>query len=387
MDDIGGTNMTAVLEAPGTRTTLTAADIAGLIRQSLAEARGDIGRFNLLIAGKTGAGKSSLINAIFGWEIAATGTGRPVTTTTTEYEHPNLPLTVLDTRGIETGENRKDLVDRLVTEITRRQKRKVRDQVHVAWYCVRASDHRLEAGQEDVIRGIAATGVPVVLVLTQVATQDDTLDPDALAFLEELRKMELPVAKIVLTAAVDHPFHGPKHGLNELLEATAKVAPKGAENALIASQQIDLNRKRNAAKLIIGEHVILAAAAAATPIPFSDAALIIPMQIAMIGRITAVWGLDIAVGSLVSVIGSALLAGGAALVGREIVANVLKFIPVVGTILGDALNATVASTLTTAVGTAWTSLAEKFAAHPEALEAMSANQIRDAFRTELRTKR
>ena len=138
---------TATTEIP-TKSSVSARDIQSLIRKSLTEARGDIGRFNLLIAGLTGAGKSSLVNAIFEWQIAETGVGRPVTTTTTEYAHPHLPLSVLDTRGIETGENRQELVDRLVKEVTRRQGLPVKDQVHVAWYCVRAADRRLEDGRK-----------------------------------------------------------------------------------------------------------------------------------------------------------------------------------------------------------------------------------------------
>ena len=38
-----------------------------------------LGRFNLAIFGKTGVGKSTLINAIFGEEVARTGIGEPVT--------------------------------------------------------------------------------------------------------------------------------------------------------------------------------------------------------------------------------------------------------------------------------------------------------------------
>ena len=34
---------------------------------------------NIIIAGKTGVGKSTLINAIFGEKLAATGIGAPVT--------------------------------------------------------------------------------------------------------------------------------------------------------------------------------------------------------------------------------------------------------------------------------------------------------------------
>src|SRR4051812_33127463 len=36
-------------------------------------------RMNLLIVGKTGTGKSTLVNAVFGDEVASTGVGRPVT--------------------------------------------------------------------------------------------------------------------------------------------------------------------------------------------------------------------------------------------------------------------------------------------------------------------
>ena len=45
-----------------------------------------IGRFNLAVFGKTGAGKSSLVNAVFGDTVAETGIGKPVTTGTTYYE-------------------------------------------------------------------------------------------------------------------------------------------------------------------------------------------------------------------------------------------------------------------------------------------------------------
>lgn len=42
------------------------------------EAAGKIGQFNLAIFGKTGAGKSTLINAIFGEAVAKTGGMSPV---------------------------------------------------------------------------------------------------------------------------------------------------------------------------------------------------------------------------------------------------------------------------------------------------------------------
>ena len=41
---------------------------------------------NIIIAGITGAGKSTLINAVFGKDFAETGKGRPVTQEIREYQ-------------------------------------------------------------------------------------------------------------------------------------------------------------------------------------------------------------------------------------------------------------------------------------------------------------
>ncbi len=80
------------------------ADITTMYRQEYAQALTALGRFNLAIFGKTGTGKSTLVNAIFGQDVAATGTGRPVTTGLDYYIHPNGLLGIYDSRGFETGE-------------------------------------------------------------------------------------------------------------------------------------------------------------------------------------------------------------------------------------------------------------------------------------------
>lgn len=83
-------------------------------------------------------------------------------------------------------------------------------------------------------------------------------------------------------------------------------------------------------------------------------------------------------------IGSAVLAGGATLVGKTIVSNLLKFIPVYGTVAGGVLNATVASTLTEAIGRAWIVCLTKWADDPEELANLSRDQIGSDFLKQFR---
>ena len=83
-----------------------------------------------------------------------------------------------------------------------------------------------------------------------------------------------------------------------------------------------------------------------SPIPFSDAVLLVPIQLTMMMRLYKIFGASWS---------EALAKGGTKELvvvglGRSLVGNVLKFVPAVGTIAGGAINATVATTITEALG-------------------------------------
>lgn len=89
-----------------------------------------------------------------------------------------------------------------------------------------------------------------------------------------------------------------------------------------------------------------AAATAASPIPFSDAALLIPIQTTMITGLYKANGANISRG----VVDGALKATMISSLGKSLAGNLLKLIPGVGTFVGGTLNAGVSVAFTEALG-------------------------------------
>ena len=107
-------------------------------------------------------------------------------------------------------------------------------------------------------------------------------------------------------------------------------------------------------KLTSTEHKIIhtaaAAATAASPIPFSDAALLIPIQTTMITSLYKANGANISQGVIDGAFKANLISGLGKSLARNLTGNLLKFIPGVGTIAGGTLNAGVAVAFTEALG-------------------------------------
>lgn len=311
-----------------------------------------VGRFNLAIFGKTGVGKSTLINAVFGDDVAPTGIGEPVTMDGHLYLHPAGFLGLYDTRGLEIGTDTDTIIAELERQIRESAKKPLREQIHAAWYCVRASDRRFEDTEADFIRRLHELGLPVIVVLTQVPARAGEHHADALALARHIAELGLPIAggRPILVMASGDEFTGQaQHGLNNLLDATFQVIPEGVENALVAAQKVDLDLKRKQAAATISVAVAASAAVGATPIPIADAALLVPVQLGMITSITIIYGVKFESAS----IAAALVPAIATNAGRAAVTGLLKLIPGAGTLVGGLVSAGTAGVLTGAMGYAW----------------------------------
>jgi uncharacterized protein (DUF697 family)/GTP-binding protein EngB required for normal cell division len=325
----------------------------------------EIGRFNLAIFGKTGVGKSTLVNAIFGTEIAQTGIGEPVTRQEHLYLHQSGTLGVLDTRGLEVGRDNEVLIAELKDYLHGMRRKPLAEQLHVAWYCVRAGDRRFESTEADFVRALHDLGLPVIMVLTQVPRSVEPggsarVHPDAEALAAKIADLQLPIADglIHYTMARDDEFTGQTaYGLQELLDATFRGAPEGVAHAITSAQRIDFERKRERAERAIKAATGAATTAGASPIPFSDAAILVPLQIGMMASIAVTYGVPLERSTAASIAATAA----ATTAGRSVVTNMIKFVPGAGTAVAAPISATVAGTFTYAMGHAWLRVCERMA--------------------------
>ncbi len=346
-----------------------------------------MGRFNLGIFGKTGVGKSTLINAVFGEEVAATGIGEPITKDSHLYVGVQGTLGLIDTRGIEIGRDDRALVKEIRTFVTNQRKQPLDDQMHAAWYCVRALDRRFEDAEAEVIRALADLDVPVIMVFTQVPVRDGQFHPDAVALAEYVVSLDLPIVdgRPFMTYAMRDSFTGqPPYGLMDLLNATFLVVPDAVHAALAAAQKIDLDAKARQATRSIGAAVAAAAAAAAVPIPFSSAAVLVPLQLGMMARIAQLYNVPFDRAALLAIASTSI----ATTAGRSAATGLLQLIPGAGTIAGGAINASVASGFTLAMGQAWLAVCQRVANGQlgQLGDALDSQAVKDLFEEEFRKR-
>ena len=126
------------------------------------------------------------------------------------------------------------------------------------------------------------------------------------------------------------------------------------EDELIADLQgYEYKEMLEKADNVVLGFVAATGATGAIPIPFADAPLLIGEQVAMMAAINAVFKMDVGKDVLKSLATAAIGVGGATVLGKTIVSNVLKLIPGVGSVAGGAISAATAGVITLALGKAY----------------------------------
>lgn len=92
---------------------------------------------------------------------------------------------------------------------------------------------------------------------------------------------------------IDEEYTAKAYGLDRLSEVMNNVIPEAVQKTFVAVQKVNLELKKGRAQAVVATSAVAAAATGAVPIPFSDAAVLVPEQVAMLGGITAVFGIPL----------------------------------------------------------------------------------------------
>lgn len=136
---------------------------------------------NILIIGKTGVGKSSFCNYIFGEKLFNTGTGKPITQANEHFQsrqisYDKLNLNLIDTVGIET-DNFTKLRNSLNTFIQKRNgnpSTAPQDWVHGVFYLINATSARLEETEIALLHSLKEQQIPIHVILTNIDTAGES---------------------------------------------------------------------------------------------------------------------------------------------------------------------------------------------------------------------
>lgn len=217
---------------------------------------------NIMVAGITGTGKSTLLNAVFGSEMAATGSGRPVTEHIDEYQHEDIPIHIWDTVGLEldSEKTRESIKSIKKTIADKASSDDQYDRIHAIWYCINSGSNRYQGAELEFIKELHQIGVPFIIVLTQCAGDETEVN----AFESEIKKinrsMNMDDIRIVQVLAMPVKFRGmtepiPSFGLDTLVNVTLEMLPGFIKSGFIAAQKVSQGEKRSQCEEIISEYV------------------------------------------------------------------------------------------------------------------------------------
>lgn len=249
-------------------------------------------RPNILVAGYTGCGKTSLIRTVLGNEIVpaeGVGNSRPCRIEFDCYENEEIRL--WDSRGLELGEKEADFREQMRGFVAERQDdTNVEEHIHLVWYLVQGNGARVTDCDLALMKEIF-TPDNVIAVLSK---KDITRPAQAEAIRKVLQDAGIPEERIVEVSDAE----GGGIGCRELVALSLRMLPEAYRDAFLAAQQIDreakaakLAEKTETARAIVNDAAQEATQVAEVPVERSENSPLIPIGIALAAHLASLYGL------------------------------------------------------------------------------------------------
>lgn len=322
------------------------------IEKELFKIQNENKKANILICGQTGAGKSSVINYVFDDNIADVSAGEPSTRGTKLYSGEQ--INIFDSEGYEVGgESQQHYYKILFDDFLSQRTGNNDDSVHLVWYAISGAGKRITDLDKELVEKIQKSGFRVCVILTKI----DELDEEQFQAMTKTLKSTFNNIKYFSLSTKDKEIPELKAYTqwDELIAWSCEQIPDIRKTRFISALKDAIKEKHDQAQKIISLATASAVATAASPIPFSDAAILIPLQTGMVIQITSLYGMKLEGSAITSFLGSAAISN----LGKTIAGNLIKLIPGVGSVIGAMINGTVAGGFTYAIGYALNELLYK----------------------------
>ncbi len=292
------------------------------------EAAEKLGKPRIAIVGFAGAGKSLMVNSLFGNKIASVNARAGWTVIPQFVEHGLFEL--IDTPGFGSdGWEERVFVEQIIEPANL--------VVHLINGASGVTDY--DRDMYDLVKRHPG----LIIVLNKV----DILDRDELREAVDGIVDVLSIQDDSLVLASGKQGTGLQHlvdRMTDLLPQTMKSSFVGA----LSGEQFTEQRAKLASE-IVHYYAGLAGAVGCVPIPIADIAILAPLQIAMFIHISRIFGHHLSKEQAGSIVGSLLSSVGARTAAQAVV-SIVKAIPGLGTVLGAAAGGAMAAATFEAFG-------------------------------------
>lgn len=215
--------------------------------------------------------------------------------------------------------------------------------VHLVWYCVSCRSGKVAQEDMEKIESFHESGIPTAIVLTDADSSTD----------EKIREIKSSLPAWAKDSTFESFGSGKKGDqLKGLTDWSVERLPEKFRDAFIKIQKINIDEKWKKSHAIIVQHTIGAGAIGFTPIPFSDAPLLVANEMALLARVLYLYDLDSIFKTLESIGLSSVLGPLLSSGGKALAASLFKLLPGVGTVVGGVISGTVGAVVTAAFGEA-----------------------------------
>lgn len=268
-----------------------------------------------------------------------------------------MPFQLIDTIGFEPSFLKRAKAIKAVKKWSKESAKEDNEdrQINAIWFCIDGTSRKLFP---EAIKNLSKAtkmweSVPVIIVITKsysIPERAENVQMVHNAFAQQKRyaknlKAVIPV--VAQTYTLNDTAFAPPEGIMELIDATNAVLPEGMKAAEKDIASFKLKRKRAMAQSVITASTAAGGAVGAIPLPFADAAILVPVESGLVTALRKIYGIPD--GDDAQKIMDTILEVGTASIAAKAAISALKAIPGVN-LAGEVINAIVAAAIVAAIG-------------------------------------